>query len=763
MATLNVNVRYRPLRIGWCVRNDDWVAFRKAVRWNYVFWGGCYNPIIPVDNIELARNLVKVFRLDMLASVTTDQILEKFSEEFAHLKNPLYTPIFTQSNRGGHCAVLDVRHAFEKLYKEEYRNNAHPKYTVAQYEWQKDDPLADIFLCGLGQFPPADEVGIDYLALLKQAVPIREQACKIDADAPWLGDNVLPLSWFSSAYLTPHYTVRNYWNHPGFYVGSVKNFADLINYWNLRAAGIAVTFFDPEHEKRLESRRTKLIEQISALPARHPESNSKVPVTIWRGAGDQKIELGKFGKHRTASNLSEHTWNGRNIRPDYMHFGESSVLADVGKSFSGKTTVTFSLRDKPFSDDAEHFGQHVVASIDPGTGLMLNERETLWTPYLPELNNFYGRECYFETTKARVEPRGLGVITTATTNHLSLAALGNVELIGQIFDSAGIEAKLSKPGLVAARLIHQMGGVQGCRAFAVEGVRKLIEKYRPDQKFTRGGATELIFGGSNSRPLSSYADLHIKGRGVDSGLSAHSIFDRLLDHGIFRAGLEFTCPNCELEFWTSLDDARSRAVCEYCGHDFNVAPFLKDRDWAYRRSGLFGRDDNQAGSIPVAMVLRLLDSTFWSSKLVYSTAMELRQKTSGKCCETDFIAIAPPDRQGRLEIVIGECKTRQEISPKDVENLKLIADSFSKERFAVYIVFAKLDAFTNAELLAIGTLNGEFETRAIVLSTEELERYRAFDDMNPNSDRRRSVSDLSDMANVTLEIYGERFRASMST
>jgi hypothetical protein len=62
MNTLSIRLRYRPLRLGWCVLKGDMDAFRRAVRLSFTIWGGRYNPIIPVDDRKTAEALVKLFR-----------------------------------------------------------------------------------------------------------------------------------------------------------------------------------------------------------------------------------------------------------------------------------------------------------------------------------------------------------------------------------------------------------------------------------------------------------------------------------------------------------------------------------------------------------------------------------------------------------------------------------------------------------------------------------------------------------------------------
>jgi hypothetical protein len=55
MDTLNLRVRYRPVRFGWCVRNGNLEDYKKALEYTHTLWGGCYNPIIPIENLEFAK------------------------------------------------------------------------------------------------------------------------------------------------------------------------------------------------------------------------------------------------------------------------------------------------------------------------------------------------------------------------------------------------------------------------------------------------------------------------------------------------------------------------------------------------------------------------------------------------------------------------------------------------------------------------------------------------------------------------------------
>ena len=55
MSAASINVRYRPVRIGFCVKDGDMDALRAAMRNCHALWGGRYNPIIVMGDEAAAR------------------------------------------------------------------------------------------------------------------------------------------------------------------------------------------------------------------------------------------------------------------------------------------------------------------------------------------------------------------------------------------------------------------------------------------------------------------------------------------------------------------------------------------------------------------------------------------------------------------------------------------------------------------------------------------------------------------------------------
>src|SRR6266851_4020774 len=89
MATNSIRIRYRPLRLGWCVREGNWEDLRKALRLAHTLWGGVFNPILSLGDPARAAQLVRLYQVDALFAAEEDGQLTAFIERFpGHLGEP---------------------------------------------------------------------------------------------------------------------------------------------------------------------------------------------------------------------------------------------------------------------------------------------------------------------------------------------------------------------------------------------------------------------------------------------------------------------------------------------------------------------------------------------------------------------------------------------------------------------------------------------------------------------------------------------------
>jgi len=758
MDMLNLYITYRPLRIGWCVRSNNIDDLRKAIFLSNILWGGRFNPVVPVDNEALALQLVNVFRIDALYPIRDDPEINDFVGKLQYRQWPIiHRSIVVGDSRylqhPPFVTVLDIYHALVGLHEEYVKDLTQPKLSACLYSWEETDPLNDVFLATFGAYPPITDVPIDYSGMMKKALAAQEVTITRDSAVP---PETLQKMYPSkiTEYLLKKSAHSGWpWGCPGLYMGDSHDYEDLVAYWNLRAASIDLLFYDPSQKARLDPLKNawlgRLTEWISKSSGRRFPENR---IAIWSKDRNSLIPSDILSQNRMRCTADEHIWNALNITPQIVHFKEHSVLASVTDDYPPR--AIFQLPEKPFLDDPQLMHQHLVVSVHALVDIS-SELATFSPPFIPELNEHYGRKFYYSYNQARAEPSGVGIITSTTTNNLTLRALDVQELIQKIFSTSGIEAKPSQAGRVTSRLIQQMGGLQGCRVFKIAGVRRLIEKYKPNQSFTKSAAIQII--GQNDPTTghpnyARYESLCLEYNPRLRKWKPEHAFLYLLKKRVFMVGLEFRCPQCELEFWRVLDDVGSEAKCEYCGTQFEVATQLKDHDWAYRRSGLFGREDNQEGGLAVSVVLQQIDTAF-TRDMLFTTGMELSAVSPQINCETDLV-IVHPEREGRIGLVISECKTRGKIEAADVQNLTRVVDALPRNRFDVFLMFAKLAPFSAEEIATCKMAQGDGEPRVIMLSERELEPYFMYELAEHEFVMRRSHAlSLEDMAEATIEVY----------
>ena len=775
MESVCVDICYRPLRIGWAIRAGDVNAFRSAARLSFALWGGRFNPIIIVDQEELAQNLVDLFRVDMIIPVGDSDIVKSFPKRFQYLINPFFhDEVFIGDGEGGaRSQVLDIHNALVHLQtKPEWEGVK--KKGVRLYTWTPDDPLADIFLMQFGQYPNADEIHINYYDLLKEAAEPTE--IKIEPTSK-LSTDLLEhpsISFLSRYGLERHYGVPASWDSPGFYSGDAKNLDDLVCCWNLRAADIPLWFVDPSHLDRYGDTVEYWDKAMRSIVAgRRYEFDRRVAVWVRRerlNEEERAAVLKPFGKKEfTLCAVNVDSLNRLPVRPPMMHFGQVSTLGVVGTE-SGKPQISFALDDKPFCSDVWFHTQHLVASLSFIGGLYGDEQYTLIPPFIPELNEFYARSQHLYN-KLRSESDRIGLVIDAADASSSISALPVSDLFEKVFDLAGFASKLSAGGLIARQLIAQFGGVDGARAFKIPGVRRLLKTHGPTAVFTKSSALQLIGGKDTENPGASFTDyenLYIEPRPRRTKLDAEAVFTHLVEKGLFRIGAELKCPHCRMDSWTALDVLRQRVVCELCGHEFDATRQLVKGLWHYRRSGVLGAEKNAQGAVPVVLTLQQfkvnMHGVFHDS--IYSPSLDLEPKAGMELpkCEIDFVWLIPQTYPERTIVVIGECKDRGgkslggkdtgTVDEADINHLRQVADALPRNRFETYIVLVKLCPFTLNEIALAKTLNEKYRRRVILLTARELEPYHFYDRTKLEfKSIKEYASTPEDLANTTEEMY----------
>ena len=754
MDTARIDICYRPLRIAMAVHSDDISSFRRAVRLNHAFWGGRFNPIVFADRVDEARAIIEVFRADFIVAIGDSEQVTAFIKLFPHLINPLFSnELFADLGGTGRSHILDVHNALVHWRdKPEWR--AIKEKGFRRIVWEQDDPLANALLVQYGDYPDPTEVGRDYASELAAATMAVDE--RIDPSVPTRAEILQypGLGFLSRLGLTRHHSVQPSWHTPGFYIGDNTDINDLAAFWNLRAADIGLHFVDLAHIARYRHLIPALKSDFSA---RLPEGGPMRGLTFWARSDEIFPQIAEhFGDEpRTHSRVTETIWNGLNVMPPMMMLGDASSLAVVGER-DNRPSISFTLNNKPFASDVWFYTQHLVASVFCYSGSS-TENATFQPPYVPELNEYFARRMCFDFDKLRIEPDRIGIIIDAADHDITLNAASTYELVEKAFELAGLKSKLSSSGLIARQLIARLGGVDGARVFKIPGVRKLLKTFGPNKSFTQSVALQIIGG---TPRFEDHETLYIEPRERGGNLTKDMVFGYLVEKGLFRTGMELTCPACNLPSWYPLDALHQNNVCELCGSAHDSTRSMIGRQLQYRRTGVLGIERNSQGAVPVVLLLQQL---FINLRGIRGGLIELPSHDLEPApgfdlpvCEVDFVVMRPQTYPNKTEFIIGECKDEGDrINERDIENLSKIADAMPSHRFDTFILLARLSPFSADEIALAKSLNGPFRRRAIMLSARELEPYHMFERTKKEFGVDIRAGSAEDLAAVTSRIYFE--------
>jgi hypothetical protein len=111
MGPVSLRIRYRPLRIGWCIEANSLDHFSTAVSISHVLWGGRFNPIILCANRDLASALISAFNVDALYNVSGSPGVDEFIKGFPYIQWPEFHPelfVEVSPKNGLHFLMLHI-------------------------------------------------------------------------------------------------------------------------------------------------------------------------------------------------------------------------------------------------------------------------------------------------------------------------------------------------------------------------------------------------------------------------------------------------------------------------------------------------------------------------------------------------------------------------------------------------------------------------------------------------------------------------------
>ena len=516
----------------------------------------------------------------------------------------------------------------------------------------------------------------------------------------------------------------------------------MVFFWNLRACGQDVSFVSLNEMDRVKAFVQERINHFDKLPSNHPDYEDFIGAYFT--SGDHKnyakqLDIYQHKKKFIFSHIDDVSRNGFNIVPSKPTFKEKTVVAIVDAE-NNKYSVTIPLPEKPFSDRRLQSQNYVISfsnSLDyayPGYTLRL--------PFLPSLNEFYGRQICFDPWTLRVGHNRVNLIEHMNRESITVYPIKKEDLILKIFENASIKPLISVGGRLAGLILKKMGTIEDCRVFKIKGVRYLLAQTNRRICWTEAG--KVIY----EMNFDKFKDLYIEYRrkkmlsptDVLQFLVKKEVFVPKLKRwhtivsGIFFRRVNFNCENCGLLSRINYLDFSGRWMCKYCSHNHYLPLFIRQKlsnerkNWELTKNGIFSKDNNQEGSIPVILTIMQLNRLLGHGHdLLWMPSVKLTG--NGFSCETDLIAVhlGPRFDEQDIQIAIGECKTEMEITNQDVDNLCNVKEQLEKAGLKCFLIFSKTaDSFSNQEIDRFKKLATEKRISPILFTNDELEPYEPY-------------------------------------
>lgn len=147
MATTNLHITYRPVRIGWLIRNNSFEDLLWVVHNGTVLWGGISNPVISVGaNESTIKEMIREYQPDVPLAVSEDDSITKIQRTYPWLMPDILRGRSVIGNRTGyfrkHTNYLDFFSLVDCLWDKEFRNKPHDyRSRFRIVNWNKDEAL----------------------------------------------------------------------------------------------------------------------------------------------------------------------------------------------------------------------------------------------------------------------------------------------------------------------------------------------------------------------------------------------------------------------------------------------------------------------------------------------------------------------------------------------------------------------------------------------------------------------------------------------
>lgn len=700
MTLGTVTQKLRPLRLALLVNPAIREDLQQAIEVSSTFWGGCLNPIIPCfrgrvpsfwsrelalrpkSAREIADGYLDCFDPDLIVPVS-DDLDGRYSVGNRQVVTPaeLFGDVLKSGSVGyGVGAVELTQHLANKEFK--FKRTTPLNFILPNLSGPHKAFLSSVF----GAWP--SEIN----GLIKQHfgshMGLAEPTCSVRSFEKFLEGN----------YLFPRrigLTEISYNPQEAcIYCLDATKSIDIIEYWNLRAAGRYVipapkqSFSSPAFrtwvkefvesnysEESTTFRHTifqvsrmlkeadvkQFIAAVGVAPPKDPKKNSKFAIRTWHP--------------RLWDKWARENTNERSIA-FYAGDSETSFSGDGGRIDLKTLTPEFpswNTREKSVLCVNE-IGYSIFGSPTP------------MAEVLPEGSKQLAANALFSgLDEVRLAKSGLTYYIRPHAGRISFQVPEAESFMLSWLRTLGWNAELSSPGLLAKQVLARLKGVYGIHAIDSERLLKLLDRHASEKlEHNQPGAPRSPKWIAESA-LTAEVKLIIKENRLF--FEAAQYVRRLVESNVLGLGLQLHCPTCLRWMWRSVDKLSANIECEQCLSSFPLSHAPKEeRVWSYKPTGPFNVRNFAGGAYPVLFALKFFEGR---NRRSTTPLLSFTAKKANVDCEVDLALFCEDGKwhAPRHELLLVECKAYDEFKKNDVSRM----ESLSREFPGAMIVFCKFD------------------------------------------------------------------------
>jgi hypothetical protein len=683
--TVGVHQMTAPLRFFFFIQPENESRFKRAMELAYLLWGGLRSPIFPFFN-ELPKSYRLEFDIDIATDIFYKNTIENYDPDIILFDEDLdrhsilslagdrlsveigqYLSDFYKAPFDKAVSILDIA---EYLSDKEFKYQRSDKLKIVIPKMDGNSLLLQAFL---GKC--SDEMEI-YISRLFQNKGVCEQA---DVNWSTLEEfrNVEKIDiLFLNNYELKTLANKRYKIGSCLYFLRENRLQDIINFWNLRAAGWQILPIPIEQASLpyFSAATKRFIDRLQ-------ENSSHVWLNTLIGYQIQEQELAK-AFNQVKPNETEYSkevifpfqqwfprfWASYTIldadsikshTPYYENFFDHY---ETNEGYLKIRLQTFPFNKVwPFSRKEAY---KVVLSLS------LQDEYSDFAGFLTGINTKQLKRLIqpFDFSLWRISSVGIHRSIDRTDDKIHFSVAKSLDFFKSYFGNKSYNLNETPNSKLSKQVLKNIGGLLRSRFLLRPANLKIIESFE---------------GGNDVH----YSDLlaEIKKQTNLKNNDAKYFIKRLLDNKIIELGAKIRCSVCEQSGFILPHQISATITCPVCRntYDFNMHQPMEEISWSYRGIGPFTRTNKADGVFAVFAVLNFFHSEFVGidgkiSSLIGFDLVRSGKNSDGKLKEVD-IGLIFEDRFNNgsdPNLLLCECKTYKYFDERDIERMKSLGDEF---------------------------------------------------------------------------------------